>query len=41
MNKIPKTGIEQPYMKDRPKFRENSKEFEQIAHMNSVLVEEY
>lgn len=39
--KLPKTGIEQPYMKDRPRHKEHTKEFEQIAQVNSVLIEEY
>ena len=31
---LPRTGIEQPYMIQPPKFIENHKEFEPIAHMN-------
>ncbi len=31
---IPKTGIEQPFMKDRPRFIEETKEFEPTHCMN-------
>lgn len=31
---IPKSGIEQPFMRDRPRFKENHKEFEPIHCMN-------
>lgn len=31
---LPRTGIEQPFMIQPPKFIENQKEFEPIAHMN-------
>lgn len=50
---VPKTGIEHPFMKERPRFIENQKEFEPIHCMNvsndydfhikiqAYLVEEY
>ena len=28
--KLPRTGIEQPFLKDRPRFREVCREFEPI-----------
>lgn len=31
---LAKTGIEYPYMKDRPRFKEDHKEFEPIHCMN-------
>lgn len=31
---LPRTGIEHPYMKQRPKFNENHREFEPIHCMN-------
>jgi len=35
---MPKTGIEQPFMKERPRFKETHKEFEPIHCMNVRLV---
>ena len=32
--KLPKTGIEQPMMKDRPRFIEMHREFERVAPLN-------
>jgi hypothetical protein len=31
---LPRTGIEQPFMKDRPRFKETHKEFEPTHTMN-------
>jgi len=33
---LPRTGIEQPFMKDRPRFKEDHKEFEPIQEMNVI-----
>jgi len=31
---LPRTGIEQPFMRDRPKFKDTHKEFEATHQMN-------
>ncbi len=31
---LPRTGIEQPFMRDRPRFKETHKEFESINTLN-------
>jgi hypothetical protein len=31
---LPRTGIEQPFMRDRPKFKETHKEFEATYQVN-------
>lgn len=32
--KLPRTGTEQPYLRDRPRFIETHREFERIANVN-------
>ena len=32
--KLARTGIEQPYMRDRPRFIETHREFERVANVN-------
>lgn len=32
--KLARTGIEQPYMRDRPRFIEVHREFERVANVN-------
>lgn len=32
--KLARTGLEQPYMRDRPKFIEVHREFERVANVN-------
>jgi len=39
--KLPRTGIEQPFLYHRPKFSEVTREFERIATYNPMLAEEY
>lgn len=38
--KLARTGIEQPYLKDRPWFIDNHREYERIANFNPMLAEE-
>lgn len=33
--KLPRTGIDQPFLRDRPRFKENCREFEQIHQFNN------
>jgi len=35
---LPRTGIEQPFMRDRPRFKETHKEFEPTNHVNVRLL---
>lgn len=39
--KLPRTGIEQVFLADRPRFIENHREYERIAPVNPLLAEEY
>mmetsp|Transcript_13579 Transcript_13579/g.23117 ORF Transcript_13579/g.23117 Transcript_13579/m.23117 type:complete len:131 (+) Transcript_13579:329-721(+) len=39
--KLPRTGIEQPFLKDRPRFKEFCRDFEPISKFNTQLCEEY
>lgn len=39
--KLPRTGIEQVFSGDRPRFIEAHREFERIASVNPLLAEEY
>lgn len=39
--KLPRTGIEQVFCGDRPRFIEAHREFERIASVNPLLAEEY
>lgn len=38
---LPRTGIEQPFMKDRPRFKETNKEFEPINTNTNSMADEY
>jgi len=38
--KLARTGIEQPYLRDRPRFVETHREFERIATVNPLYAEE-
>ena len=39
--KLPRTGIDQPFLKDRPRFREVCREFEPIHQFNNQMCDEY
>lgn len=39
--KLPRTGIEQVFCAERPRFIETHREFERIASVNPLLAEEY
>lgn len=39
--KLPRTGIDQVFTSDRPRFIEAHREFERIATVNPLLAEEY
>jgi len=39
--KLPRTGIDQPFLKDRPRFKETCREFEPIHQFNSQMSDEY
>lgn len=39
--KPPRTGIEQVFISDRPRFIEATREFERLANVNPMLAEEY
>jgi len=41
MTKVPKTGIDQPFMRDRPRFKDTCREFEPIHQFNSQMAEEF
>ena len=38
---LPRTGIEQPFMKDRPRFKETHKDFEPICNTNNSMSDEF
>lgn len=38
LNKLPRTGIDQPYMAVAPQFKEAHREFERIATVNTQLI---
>jgi len=38
---LPKTGIEQPFMTFKPKFRQDNKEFEPTHCMSQVMSDEF
>jgi len=38
---LPRTGIDQPFMKDRPRFKDACANFEPIANFNTSLCDEY
>lgn len=38
---LPRTGTELPYMKEKPVFIDNCKEFEPVNQVNPILAEEY
>lgn len=39
--KLPRTGIDQPFMRDRPRFGDRCRDFEPIHPFNSAMSEEY
>jgi len=39
--KLPRTGIEQPFLKDRPRFKDTCKDFEPIHKFNTSMCDEY
>lgn len=39
--KLPKTGIDQPFLKDRPRFKDTCREFEPVHLFNVQMAEEY
>ena len=39
--KLPRTGIDQPFLKERPRFREVCREFEPIHQFNTTMCDEY
>ena len=39
--KLPRTGIDQPFIKERPRFREVCREFEPIHQFNTTMCDEY
>lgn len=39
--KLPRTGIEQPFMSERPRFNDRCREFEPIHPYNQSMSEEY
>ena len=39
--KPPRTGIEQPFLRDRPRFKDVCKEFEPIHQYNASMSDEY
>lgn len=39
--KLPKTGIEQPMLRERPRFKETCREFEPVHQFNVQMAEEY
>lgn len=38
---LPRTGIEQALMKERPRFKETNNQFEPINNVNNQMAEEY
>jgi hypothetical protein len=38
--KLSRTGIDQPFMRDRPRFKDTCREFEPIHQFNPALAEE-
>ena len=41
ITKLARTGIDQPYMRDRPRFKETCREFEPIHQFNQQMAEEF
>ena len=39
--RLPKTGIEQPFLRDRPRFKDTCKDFEPIHKFSTALCEEF
>ena len=39
--KLPRTGIDQPFLRDRPVFKDSCHDFEPIAKFNTSLCDEY
>ena len=39
--KLPRTGIEQPFLRDRPRFKDVCKDFEPIHQYNTTMSDEY
>ena len=39
--KLPRTGIEQPFLRDRPRFKEFCSNFEPIHQFNTAMCDEY